>query len=116
MTEWPHWLAVLSEEELFFLKRFLLSSGSLKAVASEYGVSYPTIRGKLDRMIAKVEAAERPDSEDAFERLLHILVDEGLMVLGTARSLLQAHKRVLRETRERAERLSHRPPEFGGGV
>jgi len=116
MLEWPQWLAVLSEEELLFLKRFLLSSGSLKGVASEYGVSYPTIRAKLDRIIAKVEAAERPDSEDAFERLLNILVDEGLMVLGTARSLLQAHKRVLRETRERAERLAHRPPEFGRGV
>jgi len=33
------WLAPLDEQDLHFLKRFLLASGSLKDVANEYEVS-----------------------------------------------------------------------------
>lgn len=100
----PPWLAVLTEDELAFVKRFVLASGTLKGVAAEYGVSYPTIRSRLDRLIAKVKASEQPAGEDAFQRLMHVLVDEGVMMSSTARTLLQAHRRVLRETSERAER------------
>ena len=51
------WMAALAEEDRHFLKRFLLASGSLKALAAEYGVSYPTVRSRLDRLIAKEERA-----------------------------------------------------------
>ena len=53
----PTWLGALAEEDLVFLKRFLLASGSLKRLAAEYGVSYPTIRVRLDRLI---DASEPP--------------------------------------------------------
>ena len=38
------WINVLSDEDLSFLKRFVLASGSLKDLAAAYGVTYPTIR------------------------------------------------------------------------
>ena len=43
----PEWLANLEEEDVAFIKRFLLASGSLKEIAAQYGVSYPTVRLRL---------------------------------------------------------------------
>ena len=39
MTNMPPWMADLDEQDLTFVKRFLLASGSLKEVAAQYGVS-----------------------------------------------------------------------------
>lgn len=100
----PTWLTALSDDELLFLKRFLLHSGSLKNLAGEFGVSYPTIRTRLDRLIAKVESTDRPEAEDAFEHLLELLIKEGVMVPSTARPLKLAHKRVVSDAIQRAER------------
>ena len=54
----PEWMADLEEEDVAFIRRFLLASGSLKEVAGEYGVSYPTVRLRLDRLIQKVRLAD----------------------------------------------------------
>ena len=51
MTAVPVWMAELEDEDLAFIKKFILASGSLKEVASVYGVSYPTVRLRLDRLI-----------------------------------------------------------------
>ena len=100
----PRWVASMSDEELLFLKRFLLNSGSLKGLAAEYGITYPTVRARLDRLIEKVASTDLPEGEDAFERLLELLVNQGVMVQGTARTLQHAHKRVVSEAAERVER------------
>jgi hypothetical protein len=88
----PAWLAVLDDEDLQFLRRFLVSSGSLKALAEEYGVSYPTVRGRLDRLIAKAQAAEDPKVTDPFERKLRVLVADARMPAALAKELLEAHR------------------------
>ena len=36
MVEQPLWLALMDTEDLNFIKRFLLASGSLKELAGEY--------------------------------------------------------------------------------
>ncbi len=41
----------LPEEELSFLKIFIKCRGSIKDVEKEMGISYPTVRGKLDSLI-----------------------------------------------------------------
>ncbi|HWE50623.1 MAG TPA: DUF2089 family protein [Bryobacteraceae bacterium] len=87
----PAWLEALDEEDMQFLKRFILSSGSLKALCDEYEVSYPTLRSRLDRLIAKVQAADDPRVVDAFQRKLHILVADGKLSAGLARDLWKAH-------------------------
>jgi hypothetical protein len=91
MIGYPEWLAAMDPEDLHFLKRFLLSSGSLKAIAEEYGVSYPTVRSRLDRLIAKVTAADDPKITDPFERLIQVLAADGKISGGVARELLAAH-------------------------
>lgn len=42
----------LSEEQLFFIETFIKCRGSIKEVEKELGISYPTVRGKLDEVIA----------------------------------------------------------------
>jgi hypothetical protein len=91
-TRAPAWLEELDEDDFQFLKRFLLSSGSLKALAEEYSVSYPTVRARLDRLIAKVQAAEDPKLTDPFERKLRVLVADGRLTPSLAKVLLEAHR------------------------
>jgi hypothetical protein len=93
----PTWLDVLDEEDRQFLKRFVLSSGSLKALCDEYEVSYPTLRARLDRLIAKVKAAEDPKAADSFQRKLHVLVADGKMSAALARDLWKAHRAAAEE-------------------
>ena len=51
----PDWLSALEDEDLVFVKKFLLASGSLKEMARQYGVTYPTVRLRLDRLIQKIQ-------------------------------------------------------------
>ena len=91
-AEPPAWLRELDEEDLQFLKRFLLASGSLKELARVYSVSYPTVRSRLDRLIAKAKVADDTQLKDAFERRLKILVADGKLSANHARELMTAHK------------------------
>jgi hypothetical protein len=96
----PAWLAHLGEEDFHFLRRFLLCSGSLKDLAAEYGVSYPTVRARLDRLIAKVRAAEDPRSADPLEQKLRVLVADGQIPPSLAKELLAAHRVSSKERKE----------------
>ncbi|MSQ94547.1 MAG: DUF2089 family protein [Gemmataceae bacterium] len=53
MIDHRDWIDLLEDEDVAFLKRFVLASGSLKELAEAYGLSYPTVRLRLDRLIAK---------------------------------------------------------------
>jgi len=45
----------LSEDDLLFIKNFVLNSGSLKHVAMKMDKSYPTVRKMLNHIIKKME-------------------------------------------------------------
>lgn len=92
------WVDTLSPDDVAFLKRFVLASGSLKAVATEYSVSYPTVRSRLDRLIAKIQAVDAADIRDPFERRLRALVADMRLSPAVAGELLQAHWQVDRST------------------
>ena len=94
----PDWLADLDEEDLQFIRRLVLGSGSLKALAEAYGVSYPTVRARLDRLIAKVKAAEDASPSDPFRRRIAILVADGRLAPSAARELMRAHAQTVRES------------------
>ena len=47
----PVWMEELEDEDVAFIRRFVLVSGSIKQMAAEYGVTYPTVRLRLDRLI-----------------------------------------------------------------
>jgi hypothetical protein len=52
-------LLQLSPDDLAFVTAFVRSSGSLKAMAQLLGVSYPTVRSRLDEILKNLEAIER---------------------------------------------------------
>lgn len=66
------WVDELSESDARFVRSFVLSSGSLKALAKLYGISYPTVRSRLNRIISKIRQIES-EEEDLFVRRLHAL-------------------------------------------
>ncbi|GHU87676.1 hypothetical protein FACS1894155_01100 [Bacteroidia bacterium] len=51
-------LARLSAEEQDFILRFVRCSGSLKDMAKQLGLSYPTVRNLLDEIIEKINHHE----------------------------------------------------------
>ena len=56
-------LARLTPEDQTFVLRFLQSGGNLKHMAKLYGVSYPTLRNRLDALIEQLgplAEAKRP--------------------------------------------------------
>ena len=85
------WIDYLSDEDLGFLKRFLLASGTLKDLAAQYGISYPTVRLRLDRLIEKVKVIDADPSADHFETTLRSLYAEGHVNHDAFRSLLDAY-------------------------
>ena len=51
----PEWIVNLDDEDVSFIKKFLLASGSLKEMARQYEVTYPTVRLRLDKLIQKIK-------------------------------------------------------------
>lgn len=53
-----HPLLRLTAEEQQFVTAFILCSGSLKQMAADMGLSYPTVRNILDEIISKLQNYE----------------------------------------------------------
>ncbi len=92
----PDWMGGLDEEDFGFMKKFLLSSGSLKEVAKLYGVSYPTVRLRLDRLIQKIRLSEQAES-DPYVSLVQKLAIQEKISLDTAKLLLSEYKKQRKE-------------------
>jgi hypothetical protein len=88
----PRWIDYLSDEDLAFVKRLVLASGSLKEVAAGYGISYPTVRLRLDRLIAKVTITDSREIRTEFERVLRAQHAEGKIDADTLKTLLAAYQ------------------------
>ncbi len=86
------WIDYLSEEDLGFLKRFLLASGTLKDLAAQYGISYPTVRLRLDRLIEKVKVIDADVGAGHFETTLRSQYADGKVDPQAFRSLLDAYR------------------------
>ena len=86
------WIDLLEEEDLAFVKRFILLSGSLKELADAYDVSYPTLRLRLDRLIEKIKILDSQKIEDRYERLLRAQFADGKLEAATFKQLLSAYE------------------------
>lgn len=86
-----HPLTQLPAEDLDFILRFVLVSGSLKDLGGEYGVSYPTIRARVDRLIERVRQLVEGQEPDPFLDRLADLLENGEVTLSAARRLRQAY-------------------------
>jgi hypothetical protein len=87
------WIEGLDEEDLSFIRRFVLASGSLKEMAGIYGISYPTIRLRLDRLIEKIKLLSSDSAEGGLERALRIEYSQGKLDAGTLNRLLEVYRR-----------------------
>ena len=86
------WMAELDEEDVAFIRRFLLASGSLKEVAGEYGVSYPTVRLRLDRLIQKIRLGE-DRAADPYVALIKRLAVSDKVDFDAAKILISEYKK-----------------------
>jgi len=86
------WTDHLSDEDLAFIKRFVLASGSLKELAQAYGISYPTVRLRLDRLIDKIKVLDSETITSRFERVLRTQYADGRIDMETLKLLLAAHR------------------------
>lgn len=92
----PEWMVNLDEEDVSFVKRFLLASGSLKEIARQYGVSYPTVRLRLDRLIQKIELSEGVENDPYIALIKRLAINEK-MDFETAKILINAYKKQKKE-------------------
>ena len=86
------WMDSLEDEDLAFIKRFILFSGSLKDLAEAYNVSYPTLRLRLDRLIDKIKILDSEKIEDDFERQLRAQFADGKLDSQVFKKLLSAYQ------------------------
>ena len=88
----PEWMAELDEEDVSFIRNFLLCSGSLPEVAGRYRVSYPTVRLRLDRLIQKIKLGE-DQAADPYVALIKRLAVNDKVDFEAAKLLIQEYKR-----------------------
>ena len=88
----PEWMANLDDEDVSFIKRFLLASGSLKEMASQYKVTYPTVRLRLDRLIQKIQIGESTGN-DPYIALVKRLAVQDKLDFETAKILIGEYKK-----------------------
>ncbi len=89
----PKWIINLDEDELNFIKKFLLSSGSLKEIAAFYNVTYPTVRLRLDRLIEKVKINDE-SKDDSYISLIKNLALNDKIDYYTAKTLITEYRKI----------------------
>jgi len=103
-THRDHPLHALPREDLDLIVELVLQGGSLKDLASVYGVSYPTIRARLDRVIARLRDAVQGRAPDPMSELLGGLVERGELSVGGARGIRDLWRQAREEMEAHARR------------
>lgn len=89
----PEWMLGLDDEDITFIKKFILASGSLKEIANQYNVTYPTVRLRLDRLIQKIQINEQNSAEPYIALIKRFAVNEK-MDFDTAKVLISEYKKI----------------------
>lgn len=92
----PEWMANLEDEDMAFIKNFILTSGSMKEMAQRYGVTYPTVRLRLDRLIQKIKVCE-DTAADPFVSLIKRLALNEKLDFDMAKLLVTEYKKLKKE-------------------
>lgn len=80
-------LMALSETQQSFMELFMLSSGSLKEMAKILGVTYPTVRSRLDHLIEDLKAEMK--KRENYKKDLLQKVDSGLITPEKAADIIK---------------------------
>ena len=78
----------LDDEQQTFLLLFVRSRGNLKDLEKTLGVSYPTVRAKLDELLAALESPAPKSAHDE-RRAVLARVEAGQLTASAALALLQ---------------------------
>lgn len=87
-----HPLIALNDDDREFVLRLVLASGSLKELARHYGVSYPTIRARLDKTIERLRCLLEDRPVDPVNELLASLLAKGEVSPSAARAIRKLHR------------------------
>jgi hypothetical protein len=87
-----HPLQHLDEDDLNMVTSFILVSGSIKDLAVQYGVSYPTMRQRLDRLIERVQRLVDGAEADPLSDYLADLLSRGQLAPDVARRIRELHR------------------------
>ena len=88
----PSFLHLSAEQQQFALD-FLRASGSLKQVAADYGVPFPTVRARLDRII-EIMKGEASDDADRRAAVLDAVEDKRISPQEASRLLGGVDRRI----------------------
>ena len=87
-----HPLGRLDPDDLDMITTFVLESGSIKALARHYGVSYPTMRNRLDELIGRLRRALDESAGDPLTDYLAELIEQGRIAPNVARRIRSLHR------------------------
>lgn len=79
----------LNDEQIEFIKVFLVSHGSIKEVEKRLGISYPTVKNRLSEIVKVLTGTEleKPQSYDVLE-----MIEEGDLSVEDALKMLEKEK------------------------
>lgn len=83
---------MLDDEEIDFIKKFILNSGSLKELGKSYSVTYPTVRLRLDRLIQKIKINDSVEKDSFIQLIKSLAIDEKIDI-NTAKLLIKEYKK-----------------------
>lgn len=87
----PNWILALDNEDIEFIKNFILNSGSLKEIAKHYEVSYPTVRLRLDRLIEKIKLNDSLENEEFIQFIKRLTIDDHIS-MEAAKLIIEKYK------------------------
>ena len=67
----------LSDEDLYFTETFIRCRGNIKEVEKTLGISYPTVRSKLDTVIKELGYESAPDEQPVQKEEILKALDNG---------------------------------------
>jgi hypothetical protein len=88
----PEWMVNLEDEDVTFIKKFLQASGSLKEIARQYDVTYPTVRLRLDKLIQKIQISEDTANEPYVALIKRLAIGDKID-FDTAKILIAEYKK-----------------------
>lgn len=84
-------LASLSKEQLTFIEVFLKCRGNIKEVEKELGISYPTVRGKLDNIVTSLGYSSSKKPKPDRNKVI-LMLEQGEITAEEAISILNGEE------------------------
>ena len=91
----PGWMNNLEKEDLNFIKKFVLASGSLKEIAKFYNVTYPTVRNRLNKIIDLITLNEVHENDPYIALIKQLTIEDKIDY--EAAKLLIHNYRIIKE-------------------